>query len=234
MSQQITAGQYGTIRVGAPPFFCDHFLSHIIGEFTRTRPQVRVALHGDYFPALVRAMFNDKLDMVIGPFELLERPSGLAIERLLKNRNVIVCRPGHQLTRRKTVTAADLEAATWIGHSSESMLSSDLQAKFADLGVNRLNIVFESNSAGAVLALVRDGDYLTVLPLLSVAQRVVAGELAILPTRPSGPERWTAIITRADSSQSVAMTELKKVLAKEITAVVPLMNKLAGPGDRRR
>ena len=145
LSQQITAGQYGIIRVGAPPFMCDHLLSRIIGEFARTRPQVRVTLHGDYFPALVRAMFNHQLDMVIGPFELLERPTGLAIERVLKNRNVIVCRPGHKLTRKKTVTAADLEAATWIGHSRTSMLASDLRATLADLGANRFNVAFESD-----------------------------------------------------------------------------------------
>ena len=102
LSQQITAGQYGTIRVGAPPFFCDQLLSRIIGKFTLTHPQVRVVLHADYFPALVKEMMNHRLDIVIGPFELLERQSGLAVERLLQNRNVIVCRPGHKLTRRKT------------------------------------------------------------------------------------------------------------------------------------
>ncbi len=232
LSREITDGQYGTIRVGAPPFMCDQLISRIIGEFARTRPQVRVVLHGDYFPALVTALHNHRLDIVIGPFELLERPGGLAVERVLKSRNVIVCRPGHKLTRQKKVTIADFESATWIGHSRESVLSADLRSTLADLGVDRFNIVFESDSAGAVLTLVRDGDYLTVLPLLSVAQRVAAGELAILPTPRSGPERWTAIITRADSAQSVVMTELKKALAEEITAVVPLLNKLAGRGDK--
>jgi DNA-binding transcriptional LysR family regulator len=232
MSHQITSGDYGTIRVGAPPFMCDQLISRIIGGFTRARPQVRVVLHGDYFPALVTALNNHRLDMVIGPFELLERPTGLAIERILKNRNVIVCRSGHKLTRRKKVTAADFEQALWAGHSRQSVLSADLRATLADLGVDQLNVAFESDSAGAVLTLVRDGDYLTVLPLLSVAQRVVAGELATLPTPRGGPERWTAIITRADSAQNAAMTELKKVLAREITAIVPLMNKLAEPGDR--
>lgn len=232
LSKEITAGRYGTIRLGAPPFFCDHLLSRIIGEFARTRPQIRVALHGDYFPALITALFNHRLDVVIGPFELLERPSGLNVERILQNRNVIVCRPGHELTRKRKLMAADLEAAMWIGHSRESVLAADMRATLADLGVNQLNVVLDSDSAGAVISLVRDGDYLTVLPLLSVAQRVQAGELAALPTPRRGPERWTGIITRADSSQSFAMTELMKALARDITAIVPLMNKLAAPGDR--
>jgi DNA-binding transcriptional LysR family regulator len=228
LSREITTGQYGTIRVGAPPFMCDQLVSRIIGEFARTRPQVRVTLHSDYFPALVKALYNHRLDVVIGPFELLERQSGLAVERILKGRNVIVCRPGHKLTHQKTVTVADFESATWIGHSRESVLSADLRSTLADLGVDRFNVVFESDSAGAVLTLVRDGDYLTVLPLLSVAQRAAAKELAMLPTPRSGPERWTAIITRTDSAQGVAIIELKKTLAREIAAVVPLMGKLAG------
>lgn len=232
MSRQITTGQYGTIRVGAPPFMCDQLVSRIIGEFARAHPQVRVVLHADYFPALVAALNNHRLDMVLGPFELLERPAGLAIDRILKNRNVIVCRPGHKLTRRKKLSAADFEGATWIGHSRESVLASDLRSTLADLGVNKFNVVFESDSAGAVITMVRDGDYLTVLPLLSVAQRVTAGELATLPIPRSGPERWTAVITRTDSGQSAAMLELKKVLIREIAAIMPLIKKLAAPGNR--
>jgi DNA-binding transcriptional LysR family regulator len=226
LSQQIMAGQYGTIRVGAPPFFCDQLLSRIIGGFTMTHPQVRVVLHADYFPALVKQIMNHQLDVVIGPFELLERQSGLAVERLLQNRNVIVCRLGHKLARRRKITTADLEAATWIGHARESMLSADMKATLADLGVDQLNVVFESNSAGALLTIVQDSDYLCVLPLLSVAQRVAAGELMALPVRDSGRGRWTGIITHADGGQSAAMTELRQVLAREITAVVPLMDSL--------
>ncbi len=229
ISRDITDGQYGTIRVGAPPFFCDHLLSRMIGEFVRTRPQIRVVLHGDYFPALVAAMFNHQLDMVIGPFELVERPSGLDVERISQNRNIIVCRPGHKLACRKRLSSAELEAAMWIGHSRDSVLAADMRATLADLGVSRLNVVFESNSAAAVVTMLREGDYLSVLPLLSVAQRIAAGELAALPTPRRGPERWTGIITRSDSTPSAAMIELKKALAREINAVVPLMNEIAAP-----
>lgn len=232
LSQEITTGQYGTIRVGAPPFMCDQLVSRIIGEFARTRPRVRVTLHSDYFPALVKSLYNHRLDIVIGPFELLERQSGLNVERILKGRNIIVCRPGHKLTRQKSVTVADFESAIWISHSRESVLSADLRSKLADLGVDRFNVVFESDSAGAVLTLVRDGDYLTVLPFLSVAQRLEAGELTVLPTPRSGPERWTAIITRADGTQGVAMVDLKTALAREINAVMPLMNNLAAASER--
>ena len=227
LSQQIIAGQYGTIRVGAPPFFCDQLLSRIIGGFTLTHPQVRVVLRADYFPTLVKEIMSHQLDIVIGPFELLESQSGLAVERLLQNRNVIVCRPDHELTWRKTITTADLEAATWIGHARESMLSADMKATLADLGVDRLNVVFESNSAGALLTIVQDSDYLCVLPLLSVAQRVAAGELTTLPVRDSGRGRWTGIITHADGGQSAAMVELRQALAREIRSVMPLMDSLA-------
>lgn len=232
LSQQVMAGQYGTIRVGAPPFFCDHLLSRIIGKFTLTHPQVRVTLQADYFPALVKEIMNHRLDLVIGPFELLEQEKGLTIERLLQNRNIVACRPGHPLTRKREITARDLEAATWIGHSRESVLSADMRATLADLGVNRLNVVFESDSAGAMITLVREGDFLTVLPLLSLAQRIAAGEVVALTTPRSGPGRWTGIMTRSDSPESAAMTELKAVLAEEITAVVPLMDKITRTGDR--
>ena len=227
MSHQISAGQYGTIRIGAPPFMCDPLVSRIIAEFVHTRPEVRVVLHSDYFPSLVADLYNHRLDIIIGPFELIERPRGLAIERVLKSRNFIVCRPGHRLLSKEEITVADFEQALWIGHARQSVLSTDLRSTLADLGVNRVNVVFESNSAGAVVTLVREGDYLTVLPLLSAAQRLAAGELAILPTPRSGPERWIAIITRLDGAHSAAMTALKKSLFEHISATIPLVHRLA-------
>jgi len=227
LSRQIIAGQYGTIRVGAPPFFCDQLLSRIVAKFTLTHPEVRVVLRADYFLALAKELINHRLDIAIGPFDLLENQNGLAVERLPRNRYVIVCRPGHRLTRRKTITTADLEAATWVGHASESMLSADMKAKLTDLGVDRLKLVFETNSAGALLTILQDSDHLSVLPLLSVAQRIVEGELATLPVRQSDQGRWSGIITRTDGSQSAAMVEFRKFLAQEVTAAIPLMDELA-------
>ena len=57
------------------------------------------------------------------------------------------------------------------------------------------------------------------------------GRLAALAIH-AAVQRWTAIITRTDSSLSAALIELKKTLACEIAAVVPLMGKLAGGADR--
>jgi DNA-binding transcriptional LysR family regulator len=227
LSQQIMAGQYGTIRVGAPPFFCDQLLSRIVGKFTLTHPEVRVVLRADYFPALAKEMTNHRLDMIIGPFELLQRQNGLAVERLPQNKYVIVCRPGHKLTQRKRITTADLAAAIWVGHATESMLSSDMKATLADLGVDQLNVVFESNSAGAILTVVQDSDCLSMLPLLSVAQRIAAGELVTLPVRQTGRGRWSGIITHTDGSQSTAIAAFRTFLMQEIVAVVALTDEFA-------
>jgi DNA-binding transcriptional LysR family regulator len=232
LSDQITAGKYGTIRVGAPPFFCDSLLSRMIGEFTAARPQVRVLLFSHYLPALFHEILNHRLDIVVGPFELLERKRDLKIERLLQSRHVIVCRPGHKLLRRRPVSVAELEAAAWIGHLGSSVLAADMRSTLTSIGVNHLDLVFESDSAGAVLTLVREGDYLTVLPLLSVVERIAAGEFAILSTRHRGPERAIGIITRASAAQNIALTELKNALRARIRAVVRLMDDIASRGDR--
>lgn len=231
ISSQVTTGQYGNIRVGAPPFFCDNLLCRLIGAFTEARSRVRVLLFSYYFPKLLQEILNHRLDIVIGPFELLERQSSLQVERLLQDRHVIVCRPGHSLLRRRPISIADLEAATWIGHSPESVLSGDMRTVLTNLGVNRIDIVFESDSAGAVLTLVRDNDYLTVLPLLSVAERIAAGELAVLPVRRSGPERSIGIITRAEGG-GAALSELKDALRSGIMALMPAMQEVSDRCDR--
>jgi DNA-binding transcriptional LysR family regulator len=107
-----------------------------------------------------------------------------------------------------------------------------MRTTLTNLGVDRLDVVFESDSAGAVLTLVRDGDYLTVLPLLSVAGRVASGELAVLPTRQTGPERSIGIITRTDIAQSVTIMELRDTLRLGIMNVMPLMKRISDRCDR--
>lgn len=227
LSQRITAGRYGTIRLGAPPFFCDNLLSRMVARFAETHPDVRVLLTSHYFPALFADIVNHRLDVVIGPLELLQRQSGLTVERLLQNRHAIVCRTGHPLARRSAVAVTDLEAATWIGHSQESMLAVDMRTTLSNIGVNQLDIVFESDSAGAVLTMLRQGDYLTVLPLLSVAERVMAGEFAVLPARLVGSARWTGMITRAQHGEGATLAALKDALRDGIRTVSPLMTTLA-------
>jgi len=236
LSTQISTGQHGTIRIGAAPFSCDDLLSRMICAFSKTRPQIRITLYSDYFPALVREMLNHRLDMVVGPFELVGKQSGLKVERIMASSNAVVCRPGHKLLLEKPVSLASLEKATWIGHARESRLATDMRAKLAEIGVNHLDVVFESNSAGAVLTIIRESDYLTVLPLLSVIERVAAGQLAVLPTPESGAKRWTAIITRADSTPTAALTELKQTLAAGVRSIKPLMDAVteAKAGARRR
>ena len=83
LSQQVTAGQYGTIRVGAPPFFCDHLVSRIIGEFHADPSAGPRHAASRLFPALVMEMHESSARYRDRAVRAAGRRKRVAVERLL-------------------------------------------------------------------------------------------------------------------------------------------------------
>lgn len=175
-------GMRGELKVGAPPFLCDRLVSDAISSFFTGRPKVTVQLQPDYSPELERKLLLNQLDVVICPIKLVvSTHADIRIEPLFNDDHVIVLRRGHPLTKQAIVSAAELSAATWIGHSTLSMLRTDMSTALASIGVTNLRLAFQSEASGAVLEMLRKSDFLTVLPRYALSHGYSESGLAVLP-----------------------------------------------------
>ena len=217
--ENVAAGDFGRIRLGAPPFLCNQLLSRMIARFLQDRPGVRITLAPDYVPAALAKIMEDRLDLVICAVALVDRSLDLALEHLIDDNNVIVCRPGHPLLGRASLSPEDMETATWIGHSPDSVLHTDTLDALTSFGVNRVTFPFQSESAGAVVTMLQSTNFLSLLPLSSVRDDVAAGRLAILRFPISIPRRAVGIVHHSKLVLTPAMQSLKAHLRTEFAAL---------------
>lgn len=219
-------GFFGVLKIGAPPFLCERLVSEAIAGFLAEKPGIRIDLVPDYFPGLHERLFQNQIDIIVGPAKAAD-PShaGLLFEPLFEDAIVIVGRLGHPLMTRK-ITGLDLSEVVWIGHSDRSKIRHDMETALRLMGARNLRFAFQSESAGAVLELVRRSDYLTVLPRYAVLGDT--DQLAILPVKLPTADQTIAMMTVADRDESKLTSEFKEHLRRYVTDRFPAGNRSEG------
>lgn len=201
-------GFFGVLKIGAPPFLCERLVSEAISGFLARRTAIRIDLVPDYFPGLHQRLFQNQIDIIVGPAKSADPGySDLLFEPLFEDANVIVGRADHPLLTRR-ITDRDLSSAVWVGHSDRSMLRHDMETALRLMGARNLRFAFQSESAGAVMELVRRSDYLTILPRYAVRADGSDG-LAILPVNLPTAEQTIAMICLADREEAKLTGEFK-------------------------
>ena len=84
------------------------------------------------------------------------------------------------------------------------------------LGVRDLRFAFQSESAGAVLELVRRNDYLTVLPRYAVRSET-EDSLAILPVSLPTADQTISIMSRINHEETKLIADFKSHLRAHVS-----------------
>ena len=128
-------GFFGVLKIGAPRFLCERLVSETIASFVRERPDVRIDLISDYYTGLQERLFQNQIDIILGPAKMAHGTgTDLALAPLFDDKNAIVGRIDHPLLAHGKVTAQDLSEITWIAHSERSVLRSDMETALKLMG----------------------------------------------------------------------------------------------------
>lgn len=209
-------GFFGVLKIGAPPFLCKTLVSDSIASFLSERPNIRVDLISDYHAELMEKIYLNKVDIVVGPSKFVEQGNlDLNVDPIFDDANVIVGRRDHPLFSQASVTADHLRGVVWVGHSSRSILRSDMESALAVMGVPTPAIALQSDSAEAVLQLLRETDFLTFLPRYAIKSDGSDG-LGVLGV--SLPEQSQTInaITLAERTETKLVRDFKAHLMRNV------------------
>ncbi|MEP6017255.1 MAG: LysR family transcriptional regulator [Paracoccaceae bacterium] len=220
----VLEGMSGELKIGAPPFLCERLVGDAIAGFLQQRSDIEIKLVSEYFPQLERKVVLNQLDVVICPLRLLTvSKDNLAIEPLFGDQHVIVGRADHDLVQKREVSVQDLEDATWISHSENSMLQADMASALSSFGVRNLKFAFQSESAGAILEVLRNTDFLTVLPRYALRQSEDTRSLAQLPVQFTSSAMSVGMVTPTNRLESPLLaafaTHMRDYVAKELPAL---------------
>ncbi|MCA0204209.1 LysR family transcriptional regulator [Pararhodobacter sp.] len=216
MVRRFQQGQAGRLRVGGTPVFMDGVVSGIIADFQSRNADVQIEQVYGYLDALATSLRNGTLDLAILPMHPTQVPREMTFTPLLAGHNVIACRAGHPLTRRKGLTMADIEDFSWIAPPSDSPLYRDLQRALRSIGREDFQVSFSGGTLSSILAVLSASDALTVLPysVAFLARRTTP--LEILPVRIEHPDRQLGILTAAEGREARTLKAFAAFVGDEL------------------
>ncbi|VDS07498.1 HTH-type transcriptional regulator GbpR [Paracoccus haematequi] len=195
--QGFVKGTRGLVRLGGVPFFMDAIISGMIGEFQRREPEIVIQQSYMNLPEVIAALEGDQLDLGIVAMGEMSSGPGFEFTEILPGRNVVACRRGHPLMRKRPIEAADLAACPWVAPLPGSPLMSDLQMILMSIGMSDLNIRYSGGSLMSVVNVLAETDALAVLPFSVVFALRDPGHVAVLPYQIPQPNRSLGIMRKA-------------------------------------
>lgn len=229
--QGFVRGTTGLVRVGGVPFFMDAMISRMIGAFQNQEPGVTVQQSYMNLPEIAAALEAGQIDLGIVPIGVLDLGPGFEFTEILPGRNIVACRPGHPLMRKRPLLAQDLTAYPWVAPLPGSPLMSDLQMILMSIGMSDLHIRYSGGSLMSVVHVLAETDALAVLPFSVVFAQRKESHITVLPYDIPQPNRSLGILRRVNTARAPAaerfashiigaFDDLKHVIKRHETAVI--------------
>ncbi|KIC47323.1 LysR family transcriptional regulator [Ruegeria sp. ANG-S4] len=197
-------GLAGAVRVAGTPIFMDGVISSVIAEFQAEYPSIRIDQSYGYPAELLSKISSETLDVAILPIRPADVSDEFEFRQILPGRNVIACRVGHPLARKKEVRLEDITKYSWIAPPANSPLFRDLRNTLDGIGVRDLKISFTGGSLSAVVNVLTGSDSLTVLPFSVVFMMQRQNTLTSLPIKIGDPDRHLGCIALRDRRMSAS------------------------------
>ncbi len=195
--QTIQGAQVGEIRVSASPTVAMGLLPRAVVAFQRARPKVSFCISEDVYPDVLPAIRTGDIDFAICLVPTPPRDDTLSFIRLVEDHLVPAVRADHPLIGARKLQLADLLDLDWIIYRRSHTGLDVFEQTFASNGLALPKSTIECTSFACALALVENGDYVTLVPSQMFFGGRTPPSLALLPLD-SPMQPWqVAVISRA-------------------------------------
>ena len=228
--QGFLKGTRGLVRVGGVPFFMDAMISRMVADFQNLEPDVAVQQSYGNLGDLSAALEAGLIDLGVVPMGGSRPAPGFAFTEILPGRNIVACRTGHPLTRKRRLATADVADFPWVAPLPGSPLLSDLHSILLVLGVPELSIRYSGGSLMSVINYMAETNALAVLPFSVVFAQRKENRIVVLPLDIPQPARSLGILRRVAERSPAAerfaahviasFEELKHLIKRHENAVV--------------
>ena len=210
-SRDLAALRRGVVTVAALPSLCSGALPPILKTFREQFPGVEVRLR-DVVAQRIDALVRDgEVDFGLGVRARMGH--GLAFEVVMVDRLSLFVPFDHPLAKRKTITLSDIAGEPIILTGRDSSVRERVEQLFAE---ERLILTpgLEANYMSTVLALVRQGLGMTLLPESADEGR---GDLVQVRVEHAGVNREIGLITRTGIGMSPAAGKFVEMMKRSLT-----------------
>jgi LysR family transcriptional regulator of abg operon len=200
--QMIQGAQIGEIRVSASPTVAIGLLPRAVIAFQRVRPRVSFRISEDVYPDMLPAIRSGDVDFAICLVPTRPRDETLSYVSLVKDHLVPAVRADHPLIGAHKLQLAGLLDLDWIIYRRSHTGLDIFEQTFASNHLALPKSTIECTSFACALALVENGDYVTLVPSQIFFGGRTPPSIAFLPLD-SPMQPWqVAVISRAKQELS--------------------------------
>lgn len=176
---QLTGGNGGDVGFGISTAPIIMFLAKTMTEFQRRFPAVNVRIVNGIFPVAIPELRSGRLDFAIVPRPDNDIDDEFAVECLLRNSRVPVCRNTHPLAR--STSLAELTSATWLAASIDPKPRAAFEAIFRHYGLAAPEHVIACETTIAMCELLAHMDTICWLPHAWLESELMKPWLTTIP-----------------------------------------------------
>ncbi|MCI0747177.1 MAG: LysR family transcriptional regulator [Verrucomicrobia subdivision 3 bacterium] len=154
----------GVMTVGVLPTIAPYLLPEVIVEFTDKFPGVEIVVQEDTTARLLKLALAYEIDFALASLPIQDER--LEVRELFAEELLLALPPGHPLTRKRTVSVADLEKERLIV-MREGHCLGDQVLRFCDRRDLHPNISFRSAQLETIQSLVSAGLGISLIPSMA-------------------------------------------------------------------
>ncbi|MCF8476381.1 MAG: LysR family transcriptional regulator [Pseudolabrys sp.] len=208
----------GEIRVSASPSVATGLLPRSVIAFQHAHPRVSFHILEGVYPDVLPAIRTGDLDLALCLVPGRPKDETLSFTSLVKDRLVPAVRADHSLLNKRKLALADLVDLDWIIYRRSHTGLDVFEQTFIGNRLEPPKSMIECTSFACALALVENGDYITLVPSQIFAGNRRAPSIApLLLDSPMQP--WqVVVISRAKHDLSAVclafLAELQRTAAR--------------------
>lgn len=208
----------GEIRVSASPSVATGLLPRAVIAFQRTHPRISFHILEGVYPDMLPAIRTGDLDLAICLVPGRPRDDSLSFISLVKDRLVPAVRADHPVLGRRKPQLAELAELDWIIYRRSHTGLDVFEQTFIANRLEPPKSTIECTSFACALALVENGDYVTLVPSqIFTGSRKAPSIAPVLLDAPMQPWQVMAISRAKHELSAVCLAflaELQKTAAK--------------------
>ncbi|WP_329742026.1 LysR family transcriptional regulator [Dyella sp. A6] len=223
--EALKTGHAGTVNLGSIQGPSVTLVPDAIKLAVSEHPKLRVSLTVDTSDVLLERLAQNKLDIIVARLFARHDKSHLHYQALAEENICAIGRVGHPLLRKRRLRLSDLAAADWVVPPVGSVLRHRFELMFQNAGLPIPERMIETTALVFVLKMMRETDYLSVVPTDVANYYEDHRVVSVLPIELTCKMDAFGIITRTDWLLSPAariMLRSMKTTATEVYGVEDL------------
>ena len=204
------ATMIGPVRIATVYSVGLHALPPYVSRFMKAHPHVRVHIEYSRTNRICDACLNDSIDLGIVAFPV--RRTSITALPWRQEKLVLVCQPGHRLTRTRRVRLRQILNEDFVAFERDIPTRRTIDRMLKDHGV-AVNRVMEFDNIETIKRAIEVGSGVSILPEGTVASEVQGGTLVIREFSEGPFTRTIGAIHRRGRTLSAAAREFLRLLS---------------------